>query len=98
MFSSVEIHFFTWDRIMVRAAGLEPARTCEDAAVLKTAVSAFPPRPQARKGGVGIQLPGLLRGGPLIYNIETAPFIGQFHNAPIQGTPKHPETVMFWNT
>src|ERR1035438_10470846 len=44
VFTSVEFVFFTWARIMVRATGLEPARTCQDAAVLKTAVSAFPPR------------------------------------------------------
>ena len=31
---------------MVRAAGFEPARTRQDAAILEIAVSAVPPRPQ----------------------------------------------------
>jgi hypothetical protein len=43
--------------MMVRATGLEPARTCQDAADLESAVSAFPPRPQARKGGAERPLP-----------------------------------------
>ncbi len=52
--------YFRWVRVVVRAAGFEPARTRQDAAILEIAVSAFPPRPQIGMRGA------LERGAPLL--------------------------------